>query len=446
MEVEPRSSAAHVAGRLIFPASLVLLFGSFATLLVWNALHYDWLRGYDAWQNWRYEQAIAHGHLPSRAETDEWHNPPLFYVAARAAQWLAGSLGADKPEQGAQFIGVASGIGLAVLALLIARELFRRSRTAQLAALGFAIATPVLVRGSIMYHPEPLASLFVAAATFVVVRALVRNRLTIANGAVAGMLIGLGCLTRTWALASLLAVVLVLIVAAIWQSDRRASLRMLASFAVAAFVLTAPWLVYKGIRFGSPLAYSRPVAEQWQQRGRPVSFYITLSLPKVFSSPYVPNYRNRLLPVVYTDWWGDYWRYFRVPPTMINQPDRLPDPYQRDLVRQSYVGILPSALAVFGFFGLGWRAVRRKSLPLLALLVPLVLLGIAFVGFLVKYPKLDGDNIKALYILGALVPLSVCAGWVLDHVLRFNRLVFAAVVLLLVDVAFLDARFLILPA
>ncbi len=165
----------------------------------------------------------------------------------------------------------------------------------------------------------------------------------------------------------------------------------------------------------------------------------------MFSAPYVPHYQNRLIPVVYTDWWGDYWRYFRVPTELVNEPARLPNPYHRQLVEQSYVGILPSALAVFGLVALGLTAVRRRSLPLLALLVPLVLLGVSFVAFLIKYPKLDGDNIKALYVLNAVVPLAVCAGWALDRVLRMNRLVFGAIVLLLLDAAFLDLRFLVLP-
>ena len=134
-----------------------------------------------------------------------------------------------------------------------------------------------------------------------------------------------------------------------------------------------------------------------------------------------------------------------MPTELVNEPARLPNPYHRQLVEQSYVGILPSALAVFGLVALGRTAVRRRSLPLLALLVPLVLLGVSFVAFLVKYPKLDGDNIKALYVLNAVVPLAVSAGWALDRMLRMNRLVFGAIVLLLLDATFLDLRFLVLP-
>ena len=163
------------AMRVAFPVSVAAVVSAFAALLAWNAVQYDWLRGYDAWQNWRYEQVIQHGNLPGRADTDEWHNPPLFYAVARVVQGIAHSAGLSTPEKAVQFIGVVSALGLAVLVLLIARELFPRSRTAQLGALAFVVTTPVLVRGSVMYHPEPLASLLVAAGTYVLVRALARR-------------------------------------------------------------------------------------------------------------------------------------------------------------------------------------------------------------------------------------------------------------------------------
>jgi Dolichyl-phosphate-mannose-protein mannosyltransferase len=415
------------------PATVAVLLCSVAALLTWNAIHYDWLRGYDAWQNWRYEQAIAHGHLPSRADTDEWHNPPLFYAAAYVVQSIGG-------EKSVQFIGVVSGIGLVLFAFLIARELFS-SATARIGALAFAAATPVLVRGSVMYHPEPLASLLVAAAVFVFVRALARRRSTVANGVLAGGLVGLACLTRTWALAALLALGIVLL-----AQRSLGTRRMFVAFAASALLLTVPWLVYKGVRFGSPVAYSQPNPAQWQNRGRPASFYVGLSVPDVFSAPYSPRFRNQLLPVLYTDWWGDYWRYFRVPATMIDEPARLPSAYHRQLVEQSFVGILPSLLALVGLVGLAWTAVARRSAALSALVLPLALLGVSFVAFLVKYPKLDGDNIKALYVLNAAVPLAVCAGWALDRVRSVNRLLFAGVVLLLLDAAFFDIRFLVLPS
>ena len=58
-------------------------------LLAWNAWHYDWLRGYDAFANERYAEIVSTEYrLPSEAESGVWHTPPLWFA-------LAGALGRD---------------------------------------------------------------------------------------------------------------------------------------------------------------------------------------------------------------------------------------------------------------------------------------------------------------------------------------------------------------
>ena len=64
-----------------------------------------------------------------------------------------------------------------------------------------------------------------------------------------------------------------------------AGVRALAGVAVAAAALVVPWLVVKAATYGSPLAYSRPVAEQWRQHGRPASFWLDLSPVDVARRP-----------------------------------------------------------------------------------------------------------------------------------------------------------------
>ena len=121
-------------------------------------------------------------------------------------------------------------------------------------------------------------------------------------------------------------------------------------------------------------------------------------------APYQPAFRNHLVPVLYSDWWGDYWRSYRVPLALHESPDRLPTTYARPLVQQVWVGIWlrhrPRRAR-----GAAIRAVRRRDVALETLLLSLALLTVSYVGFLWRYPKQDGDNIKALYVLNA-VPSS----------------------------------------
>ena len=436
-----RAAVAPVA----FPAATGAVLALLALLLAWNVFQYDWLRSFDAEANARYADVLhEERRMPRQDETTVWHTPPLFFALAGELQALAKRTGwPEDPHTVVQLLSVLAGVGLAAFALLTARELFPRSRTAQLAALAVAAATPVLARASILYHPEPLAALLAAAGGYVLVRALARNRPGVAAGAGAGVLLGLANLTRTWALAALAGAVLALAVR--WLRRREPeTLRMTVALVGAAVALVSPWLAFKTARHGSPLAFSRPNPAQWVLEGRPAEFYTGLPLEDVFGHPYAPAFRNLLLPVVYTDWWGDYHRYYGVPPEFVEEPERLPDEYHDERVLQSYVGLLPSLLILVGIAALVARAVRDASGAALALVASPFLLALSFVYFLVEYPKVDGDNIKALYLLNAAVPLAVCAGWTIAAARRAGVLVFAALVLLLLDAAYFDLRFLIL--
>jgi hypothetical protein len=437
-----RARAARVAGAA-FPVAVAALLAGFAALLLWNVARYPWLRGFDAGALSQYVHVVREGRLPAQEETTVWHNPPLFFALAAGLQGVAGRLGLPRQET-VQVASAAFAVGVAALAFLVARELFPRSRLAQLGALGLAVSTPVLARAGVMYHPEAMSAFLAAAATFVVVRALARGRIGIVPGALAGGLAGLASLTRTWGLAAAAGLLLALVLHRLLTRER-AALAAAAAFAVAVALLTGPWLAYKTAVHGSPLAYSKPVPAEWTLEGRPAAFYVSFPVREVFGSPYAPHSVNRLLPVTYADWWGDYWRYYGVPVALIHEPPRLPDAYHRPRVLQSFVGVIPSALVLAGIAGLGVQAVRRRSAAHAAVLGPLVLLGGAFVWFLAGNPKLDGDNIKALYVLNAALPAAVAGGWALARLGRAGLRVLAPALLLLLAAAAVNIRFLLLP-
>jgi hypothetical protein len=424
------------SSRLAFPIGIVLVLAGYAALVGWDVFHYDWLRGYDAYANSLYSDVIREHHrLPTEMETGVWHTPPLFFVLAALID----------SHRAVQVVDGLAALVVVALAGLIARELFPRSRTIQLGALAFAALTPVLTRTAVMYHPEPLATALGVAGLYVVVRALVRGRVGPWTGAGAGLLFGLGTLTRTWALALAAAAVLGLLLRARLERERDA---VWAACAVVGVVLalSLPWFVNQAHAHGNPFAFNRPAPDEAFFSRRPASFYTSLDLDAVFSRPYAPNYLNHLWPVVYTDWWGDYWRYFELPDEYISTPPELPPKYENPRVRQSYVGLAPSLLAVAGFVGLLVVGIRGRALALLLLPASVVLLGLVFLVFQISYPHADGDTIKAAYLLNGVAPLSVCAAWALVSLGRAGRLVMIAVVALLAYAAFLDVDFLLLPA
>jgi hypothetical protein len=423
------------ASRFAYPVAVLLVLAGYAAVVGWDVFHYDWLRGYDAYANSLYTDVIRdHHRLPSATESGVWHTPPLFFVVAALLD----------SHRGVQVLDGLAAVAVVVLSGLIARELFPRSRAIQAGAVVFAALTPVRTRTAVMYHPEPLATLLAVAGLYVVVRALVRGRPGPWTGVAAGALFGFGTLTRTWALAFAAASCLALLLRAGLERERT-SLLAAVSLAGVVLALSLPWFVNQARSHGSPFAFNRPAPKESFFSRRPASFYTALDVRSAFTHPYAPHYLNHLWPVVYTDWWGDYWRYFDIPAENISTPPELPQRYENPRVRQSFVGLAPSLLALAGFVGLIVAGVRRRAPELLLLPASIVLLGLAFIVFQIAYPHADGDTIKATYLLDAVAPLAVCAAWGLASLRRAGRLVMIAVLLLLVYVAALDVAFIVLP-
>ena len=422
--------------RLALAIGPAVVLGGYAALLGWDVFHYDWLRGFDAYANSLYADVLRdHHRLPTTAETDVWHTPPLFFVVAALID----------SHRGVQIFNACAALVVVMLAGLIARELFPRSRGIQLGALTLAALSPVLTRSAVMYHPEPLATALATAAVYLVVRAITRGRAGVWAGACAGLLFGLASLTRTWALSFAGASCLALLVQARWNRDREPLLAGAALIGVT-LALSLPWFVNQTRSHGSPFAFNRPAPSEPFFSRRPAAFYLSVDMGEVFSHPYAPHYLNHLLPVVYSDWWGDYWRYFDIPYDNISTPPELPSKYEAPRVRQSYVGVVPSLFGALGFVAFLVLGIRRREPGLLLIPGAVLLLGLQFLTFQIAYPHADGDTIKATYLLNAAAPVAVLTAWALALVRRAGTPATVAVFLLLAYLAILDLMFLILPA
>jgi hypothetical protein len=209
--------------------------------------------------------------------------------------------------------------------------------------------------------------------------------------------------------------------------------------------LSIPWYARQTIDYGSPFAFAKPGGSAVWLSALPPGFFTTFDLNDVFTNPYQPTYKNELFPVLYTDWWGDYSRYFHIPLAQLNNPLRLPARYRDPLVLQSIVGIIPTLLALMGAVGLTVEAIRRRRRPLAIVLTAASLVAFSFLWFLINDPKVDGDNIKSLYILDLVPAVALSTAWALDWVRRHsNRLLLIGLLAWLAATAFYDFSFLVL--
>ena len=129
-----QSVAEPLASR--YAKAIVAAFACLALMLVWNVAHYPAGMSPDAQDHFHYTNTIRfQHHLPGpekrvNESTGQWYNPPAFYLAA------AGIETATHSHKAVQLFNVLLAVGVALLAFLIARELWPRSRIAQVGVAG----------------------------------------------------------------------------------------------------------------------------------------------------------------------------------------------------------------------------------------------------------------------------------------------------------------------
>jgi 4-amino-4-deoxy-L-arabinose transferase-like glycosyltransferase len=467
--LRPRARLQGVSARLEsrYAKAIVGVFACLALMLAWNVAHYPAGVSPDASDHFKYTDSIRYHHaLPkpehvntkpgTRAEnTGQWYNPPLFYTVAAgieaATDTVTNAAGlskkADRSHKAVQLFNVLLALGVALLAFLIARELFPRSKIAQVAVLGFVALSPTFVRTAVVYHGQMLATLFSTAALYVVIRALVRHQVTVKAGLLAGVLLALGMLTRHFVIATTAALVLSL--GAYWLFTRRGdALRMAGVLVLSVVVLTSPWYIHQQVRYGNAFVASAKQPDKPFFSRQPSSFYFGKPRTAAFTQPYRPKFDNRFPQVSYADWWGDYFLYYDVPSSLrlsqVVHGGRLPGRYHSERVRQSWIGVLPTILIAIGLAGLLWYGIRRRAPHLLAMPILVGVVALEAVWVYLGYPTSDGDIMRATYLLTALPAAAVALGWVLMRLRERSTAAFGVVVGVLGVSAVVELPFLVL--
>jgi hypothetical protein len=375
------------------------LVAAFALIAGWNAYKYPSGAGYDVRQHEEYADLLVHeGKIPGPETRSEYYTPPLFYALAGAATVVGEHVHAGDPHKLGQVLNWLVLLATAGVLWLLARELFPGRLWLQLSALAFFCFLPVVLRVGAMFHPEPLSMLLSAVALLLAARMLGRPDLRWQLAATTGVVLGLGQLVRAFSLWTFAAVVLAFVVGRAW--------RPLAVVVVATAIVASPWYIRQALKYGDPI-FDRPTKQEAIWERRPAEFYVGLGLPEVFTDPVRPNFRNEAIPTTYSEVWGDYFGVWR-----------------GDREAQSFLGLLPTALALAGWVVL---LVRSRRVP--ARLAAAVLPGLGLLGYLyftVSYPTPDGDVLKASYMLTTAPAWALGFGYAIDRLPGRVRLVTAA--------------------
>ena len=341
----------------------IALLVTLAVLAVWNAAKYPPGDGYDAIDHIAYAEGIRQGE-EFRMGSGVLHASGLLHARGGPIE-LGDRLGLGDPHRLVLLMNAFLAFSTALLVVALGRELWPGHHALHVAALGFFVCVPLVLKTAAMFHPETLDLFLSTLALLLAARMIVRDDIGSPSGSHSA-----GARRRP-ARARLLTLDVRGFVLAL--AGQRSSIRRRRKILAATLAMFAATSVVEAgtstSRRHIESIFDQPQVPKPLRERRPVDFYVDPGLPELVTRPYRPSQNlfsadalcRRLA------------RYFGV---YSWQPTR-GVPSQRELTAESLAGLLPTALAVGGWLWLLVSSVRRlRSKPELLLITLLPLAGI----------------------------------------------------------------------
>lgn len=421
-------------------------------IMVNNFAHNPYI-GYDATHHLHYIGAFSQGRIPTSDDTDGFYYPPVpMVIPAIAYNFHPEESCRTIPEERMnpdcmwypgkilQYQNILTSIALTFYFLKIAALIRPESFDLRILSLGMLSLFHVYYRTFSMVRGEPLLAFFYIYITFhllYVIRHDIRKpkwHYTVQLGiAIAGLI-----LCRQWSAFMIPAVIVWGIV--VLLREGKVAVPMFASATIAfilAFFLSA-WFFFGLLdREDSMIAFSRePV---YQNRfffdNQSPEFYFGLGLHDLFWAPFRPDgdygnvgYANQVIPIMYSDTWGDYWGYFTIR-----------GPYPGRVMAMS---LLPTAILAAGLvvgyaymfrYLMFWKKNVDKKVIMFGL-IHLILFWtmVGYGWFIIQYADPGkGAPIKGSYMLHVYPFLAFLGGEVLLYIKQRTKYVYPALIVLL---------------
>ncbi len=421
---------------------LLAVFILINAIVLFNACFHDPLINYDPAAHLKYYEILSTGRFPVPMESKEYFCPPLPYTFPAGLMAFTGmsKFRAAKCAQGLNFF---LSLGL-LFYLLKTCHLLDPRPILKLGALVFLGMLPVYYRTFAFVRGEPWVAFFSVFILYYVVLILVKGRHTFKNIVILALAMGLCALSRQWGILLFPSVFVFMCLIGLRDPLRRRAALTAILASVIGIALVSGWFYVNSMMvYGSTTAFNRKPAPSFSFKNQPRHFYFSLQPGLLFSNPVYPNFPNRLLPILYSDTWGDYWGHFTVFGMDKYTLDYVNGPYihgmrlnkqpQDHIITNyhtigKYLGLVnlfcvfPSLLSIAALLFCLKEAFSKRQSPERREILIFVLLSIASVmlgyfWFLVRYPFPPGGyTIKATYIIHVFPFVALCVGVFLSHI------------------------------
>jgi hypothetical protein len=241
-----------------------------------------------------------------------------------------------------------------------------------------------------------------------------------------GLGIGLIMLSRQWGAFTLIAIFIWGILF-LWKCRCHAPhfLRLAILSGLIALLVGGWFYAHLYFSYGTFTAFNRQPRPNFTLNNHPPDFYYGLGDGRLFTSPFGLAVSDHLLPKLYTEIWGDSEGVF-----ILSAGSPMPDYLLAFMGRVNLVSIFPTLILLLGI-GLGFisflRFLTRRwaeqetALALLFLSIAVSIVG--YLWFIIRYPDIDGDTVKATYLLHIFPLIAVLAGILLLRIRRRDRFI-----------------------
>lgn len=409
-----------------------------------NIAHNPYI-GYDAGHHLHYIGALSEGRLPTADDTGGFYYPPVpmaipAFLYNFRPDPTCEAMNPDCmffPGKIGQWQNVLLSLGLTFYLVRLAALLRPNHFDLRILSLALLGLFPVYYRTFAFVRGEPAVAFFYV---FIIYHLLYAIYHEIQNPrwhyvVQLGVALGALMLSRQWGAFIVPAIIVWGIVILMRERQRAFPLLRTATLGFAlGFVLSVWFFISLSARFGSVTAFSRePASGQYFFDNQPTEFYFGLGLDYLFSQPFRPEgdiegYPNQVIPMLYSDTWGDYWGYFTIR-----------GPFPGQVMAVSLIPTLVLAAGVLlGYwyllrFLLFWRKGSDKEATMFALIqLVLVMTMLGYGWFIIQYPNPGkGGPIKASYLLHVYPFLAILGADVLARIKQRSRLLYPVLTTLL---------------
>jgi len=409
--------------------------------MVHNAYFYPINAGYDASLHLRYADIVSHQwRIPTFKESRENYNPPLFYLASgltgRIAQNLTNQeyLSAIKVWQ---YVSIILATVSLYLWYLIIKKLHPKNNFLQISFLVLLFSLPVFHKTIVMFSIETWF-LFTTSVSFWFLITHFLSKPNLKNTFILSLLLVVNLLTRMSAI-----VLLITVLAAFLGLIFNKKLSFKKAFLFFCLLLVIIFGLTSWFYLGRPSQEIYGVGEGGEVeipffKRQPISFYLDVPFKFMMTHPIrLTDPLNKLIPIYYSEFWGDFWNYYSQRRFGISVIARKKDHYLTSgkrvasLALQNQINLPATLLIVSGFIYLVIKNRKKMNIPESLFLTFTLFTWLGFLTLLTKYPSWKGDSIKASYMLYNL-PIFIYALTVfIFKVLRKYKYLFIPIIIYL---------------